>query len=163
VEAICHLGEVPNGQPRHRHRNYLPYSLSYASETDHEIIHRLIRGTARLCSAWTADFVRWARQNNPDFVEPVFGLRQRTSQDQPRNKELSRLAPGKFPGATRKQKTLNSLKNMSLGTILLVVLILMLIGAFPSWPHSKSWGYGPSGGLGLVVVILLILVLTGRI
>lgn len=52
---------------------------------------------------------------------------------------------------------------MSLGTILLVVLILMLIGAIPSWPHSKGWGYGPSGGLGLVVIILLILVLTGRL
>ena len=52
---------------------------------------------------------------------------------------------------------------MSLGTILLIVLILMLIGAFPTWPHSKSWGYGPTGGLGLVVVILLILVLTGRL
>ena len=52
---------------------------------------------------------------------------------------------------------------MSLGTILLIVLILMLIGAFPSWPHSKSWGYGPSGGLGLVVIILIILVLMGRI
>ena len=52
---------------------------------------------------------------------------------------------------------------MSIGAILLIVLILLLIGAFPSWPHSKSWGYGPSGGLSLVVVILLILVLTGRI
>ena len=45
---------------------------------------------------------------------------------------------------------------MSLGTILLIVLILMLIGAIPSWPHSRSWGYGPSGGLGLVVVLSLI-------
>jgi hypothetical protein len=52
---------------------------------------------------------------------------------------------------------------MSLGTILLVILILMLVGAIPSWPHSKAWGYGPSGGLGLVVIILLILVLTGRL
>ncbi len=52
---------------------------------------------------------------------------------------------------------------MSLGTILLIVLILMLIGAIPSWPHSRSWGYGPSGGLGLVVIIILILLLTGRI
>jgi hypothetical protein len=52
---------------------------------------------------------------------------------------------------------------MSLGTILLIVLILLLIGAFPTWPHSKSWGYAPTGGLGLVVVIVLILVLTGRI
>lgn len=50
-----------------------------------------------------------------------------------------------------------------LGTILLVVVILMLIGAIPTWPHSKSWGYGPSGGLGLVLVILLILLLVGRL
>jgi hypothetical protein len=52
---------------------------------------------------------------------------------------------------------------MGLGTILLIVLILMLIGAIPTWPHSKSWGYTPSGVLGLVVVILLVLVLTGRL
>ncbi len=52
---------------------------------------------------------------------------------------------------------------MSLGTILLIVLILLLVGAIPAWPHSRSWGYGPSGGLGLVVVILLVLVLMGRI
>ena len=50
-----------------------------------------------------------------------------------------------------------------MGTILLVILILMLLGAVPAWPHSRNWGYGPSGGLGLVVVILLILVLTGRL
>ncbi len=50
-----------------------------------------------------------------------------------------------------------------IGTILIVVLILMLVGAFPAWPHSQSWGYGPSGGIGLVVVILLVLVLLGRI
>ncbi len=48
-------------------------------------------------------------------------------------------------------------------TILLVILILMVIGAFPSWPHSRGWGYGPSGGLGLVLAILLILMLMGRI
>ena len=52
---------------------------------------------------------------------------------------------------------------MSVGTILLIVLILMLIGAIPSWPHSRSWGYGPSGGLGLAVVIILVLVLMGRL
>lgn len=52
---------------------------------------------------------------------------------------------------------------MSLGTILLIILILALVGALPSWGHSKNWGYGPSGGLGLVVVILIILVLMGRI
>jgi hypothetical protein len=48
-----------------------------------------------------------------------------------------------------------------LGTILIVVLILMLLGMLPTWPHSRNWGYGPSGGLGLVVVILLVLVLLG--
>jgi len=50
-----------------------------------------------------------------------------------------------------------------LGTILLVVLILMLLGALPTWPHSRSWGYYPSGGLGLVVVIVILLLLLGRI
>ena len=50
-----------------------------------------------------------------------------------------------------------------MGTILLVILVLMLLGAVPTWPHSRDWGYGPSGGLGLVVIILLILVLTGRL
>lgn len=52
---------------------------------------------------------------------------------------------------------------MSIGTILIIVLILMLVGAIPSWPHSKSWGYGPSGGIGLVVVVLIVLVLMGKI
>ncbi|MBC3808009.1 DUF3309 domain-containing protein [Undibacterium seohonense] len=52
---------------------------------------------------------------------------------------------------------------MSIATILLIVLIIMLIGAFPRWPHSRNWGYGPSGGLGLVFVILLVLLLMGRI
>jgi hypothetical protein len=52
---------------------------------------------------------------------------------------------------------------MSLGTILLIVLVLMLIGAFPNWGHSRSWGYGPSGGLGVVLLIVLVLVVMGRI
>ena len=52
---------------------------------------------------------------------------------------------------------------MTTGTILLIVLILVLFGALPTWPHSRSWGYYPSGGLGLVVLILLVLVLMGRI
>jgi len=52
---------------------------------------------------------------------------------------------------------------MSMGTILLIVLILLLIGAFPTWPHSRNWGYAPSGGLGLVVIILVVLLLLGRI
>lgn len=52
---------------------------------------------------------------------------------------------------------------MSLGMIVLIVLVLMLIGAIPSWPHSRSWGYGPSGALGVIVLIVLVLVLLGRI
>jgi hypothetical protein len=50
-----------------------------------------------------------------------------------------------------------------LGTILIILVILMLIGALPSWPHSRSWGYGPTGGLGLVLVVVLVLLFMGRI
>lgn len=52
---------------------------------------------------------------------------------------------------------------MTVSTLLIVVLVLFLVGALPAWPHSKSWGYGPSGISGLVVLILIILLLTGRI
>ena len=52
---------------------------------------------------------------------------------------------------------------MSIGTILLIILILVLLGAIPTWPYSRDWGYGPSGIAGVVVVILLILLLMGRI
>jgi Protein of unknown function (DUF3309) len=52
---------------------------------------------------------------------------------------------------------------MSIGTILIILLILILIGALPTWPYSSGWGYYPSGGLGLVVLILLILLLKGRL
>jgi hypothetical protein len=52
---------------------------------------------------------------------------------------------------------------MTLGTILLIVLILFLVGALPTWPHSRSWGYAPSGVIGLVLVVVLILFLLGRI
>jgi hypothetical protein len=52
---------------------------------------------------------------------------------------------------------------MSLGTILLIVLVLMLVGALPTWPHSRSWGYGPTGGLGVVLIIVLVLLLMGRL
>ena len=52
---------------------------------------------------------------------------------------------------------------MSIGTILLIILILMLIGVFPAWPHSRSWGYGPTGGLGLVVIFVVVLLLMGRL
>ncbi|MGH8563034.1 MAG: DUF3309 family protein [Gammaproteobacteria bacterium] len=52
---------------------------------------------------------------------------------------------------------------MSLGTILLIVLIVLLIGAVPTWPHSSTWGYGPSGLLGVVLLVVLIMLLSGRI
>lgn len=52
---------------------------------------------------------------------------------------------------------------MSLTTIVLIVLVLLLVGAIPAWPHSRGWGYGPSGGLGLVVLIVIVLLLMGRI
>jgi len=53
--------------------------------------------------------------------------------------------------------------NMTIGTILLIIVVLLLIGAIPSWPHSKSWGYGPSGILGLILVVLIILFLMGKL
>ncbi|MEO7206910.1 MAG: DUF3309 family protein [Steroidobacteraceae bacterium] len=52
---------------------------------------------------------------------------------------------------------------MSIGTILLIILVLLLLGALPAWPYSSGWGYYPSGGLGLVVIVLLVLVVTGRL
>ncbi len=52
---------------------------------------------------------------------------------------------------------------MDLGTILLIVLILILIGALPTWPHSRSWGYYPVGGIGVVVIVIVVLLLMGRI
>jgi hypothetical protein len=52
---------------------------------------------------------------------------------------------------------------MTLGTILLIVLVLILVGAIPAWPHSRSWGYYPSGGIGIVLIIVIVLLLTGRL
>jgi hypothetical protein len=52
---------------------------------------------------------------------------------------------------------------MTLGTILLIVLVLLLIGALPRWPHSRSWGYAPGGTIGVLLIVVLILLLTGRI
>jgi hypothetical protein len=52
---------------------------------------------------------------------------------------------------------------MTLGTILLIVLVLLLVGAIPAWPYSRGWGYGPSGIVGLLFVVLLIMLLTGRL
>ena len=66
---------------------------------------------------------------------------------------------GAGPDATR---SATGRKETAMGTILLIVLVLLLVGALPTWSHSSNWGYFPSGGLGLVLVILLVLVLTGR-
>lgn len=52
---------------------------------------------------------------------------------------------------------------MGIGTILLIILVLALLGAIPAWPYSRSWGFGPSGVIGLIAVVLLVLVLTGRV
>lgn len=52
---------------------------------------------------------------------------------------------------------------MSLGTILLIVLVLVLIGVIPTWPHSRGWGYAPSGGVGLILLIIIVLLLLGRL
>lgn len=52
---------------------------------------------------------------------------------------------------------------MNVGTVLLIILILMLVGAVPSWPHAATWGWGPSGGIGLVLIILIVLIVTRRL
>jgi hypothetical protein len=72
------------------------------------------------------------------------------------------LAPAEILSLPRKLNSPRE-RHMSISTILLIVLVLLLIGALPAWPYSSGWGYYPSGGLGLVVVILLVLVLVGRI
>ena len=52
---------------------------------------------------------------------------------------------------------------MSLGTILLIILILLLLGVLPTWPHSRGWGYYPTGGIGLIIIIIIVLLLLGRL
>jgi hypothetical protein len=74
--------------------------------------------------------------------------------------------PGEYKvdfNSTRTSCDDNKELEMTIGTILLIILILALIGVIPSWPHSRSWGYGPSGLLGIVVVVVIILLLMGRI
>jgi Protein of unknown function (DUF3309) len=52
---------------------------------------------------------------------------------------------------------------MTLGTVLLIIVVLMLLGAIPTWPHSRNWGYYPSGGIGIVLIVVIVLLLTGRL
>jgi hypothetical protein len=78
----------------------------------------------------------------------------------------ARPAPDRFAGCpTNRISTDGSSRRqvMTLGTVLLVILILMLLGALPAWPYSREWGYGPSGIAGLVVIVLIVLLLMGRI
>lgn len=74
--------------------------------------------------------------------------------------ELGRAAPRITTGVTRQH---DSRKENAMSLILLIVLVIIVIGALPSWPYSRGWGYYPSGGLGLILLILLILLLMGRI
>jgi sterol desaturase/sphingolipid hydroxylase (fatty acid hydroxylase superfamily) len=67
------------------------------------------------------------------------------------------------PEAARLPRSTNKEHAMGIGTILLIILVLLLIGALPAWPYSSGWGYWPSGGLGLIVLIVVLLVVLGRI
>ena len=84
--------------------------------------------------------------------------------------ETDRLVGGLYDGSIaavivcpdgRQRGQLGEEKDMA--TILIVLVVLMLVGAIPAWPHSRSWGYGPSGGLGLILLVVVILFLTGRL
>lgn len=73
------------------------------------------------------------------------------------------MSPADTPAHVLNEPQRRTREGVAMMTILIIVLILMLIGALPTWSHSRGWGYYPSGGLGLVLVILLILALTGRL
>jgi hypothetical protein len=78
------------------------------------------------------------------------------------DRETAYSAPGELESGELEYRP-GKERSMSLGTILLIILILALIGAFPSWPYSSGWGYYPAGGIGTILVIVLILVLLGRV
>jgi hypothetical protein len=81
----------------------------------------------------------------------------------PRRGVLSTGVDGWQTGARPQDVRLSKEHDMGVGTLVLIVLILVLLGVFPTWPHSRSWGYGPSGAVGVIVVVLLILLLMGRL
>jgi Protein of unknown function (DUF3309) len=78
-------------------------------------------------------------------------------------KKLAVPVPGTFRRGSRCPAWLDRSEDTMLGTILIIILILLLIGALPTWPYSNGWGYYPGGGLGLILVIVIVLVLIGRI
>jgi hypothetical protein len=78
-----------------------------------------------------------------------------------RNTEFTVRLRGLF--AARYNHRFRHIRSMGMSTILLILLILFLVGALPTWGHSRNWGYGPSGGLGLVLVVVVVLLLMGRI
>lgn len=91
----------------------------------------------------------------------INGGRRTVQEERAEESGIGALA-GAFPDAAPPRLTARR-HEMSLGTILLIVLVLMLVGAIPSWPHSRGWGYGPSGGLGLLLLILIVLLVLGKI
>jgi hypothetical protein len=99
-------------------------------------IHRVTR------VAWNLPYLSWTNEFE-DFCK----------EELQKNSDMSREARRETGGRP----------SMNLGTILLIVLILILVGALPTWPYSSGWGYYPSGGLGIVLVILIVLLLTGRL
>jgi len=80
-----------------------------------------------------------------------------------RSKTPEQSQPGSFNSDKKQKRTFGGNETMSLGTILLIILIIVLVGALPTWPYSGGWGYYPSGGIGLILVIVLILLLMGRL
>src|SRR5262245_17303961 len=96
-----------------------------------------------------------------ESVSGTSGVRSVLRQQSPTHSIVSRTGPEELLSAIVLQDVYGRGETMI--TILIVLLVLMLLGAVPAWPHSRSWGYGPSSGLGIVLLILLILFLTGRI
>jgi hypothetical protein len=96
--------------------------------------------------------------NAADVYDGVSNRNQKTGFRRWQAVAFTRVADRASRGAFRVRTS-----SMSLGTLLLIILIVMLMGGLPTWGHSRNWGYGPSGGIGMVLIIVLILVLMGRL